>query len=138
MKTKKTWADKVRTSKAHEVKPAPMDIAGMKAGQIMLVPSPQIIEEFIRTIPRGQSMDVRTFRNALASKYGADVGCPITTGILLRMVAEAAYEAYTLGTDIDEITPVWRVLDSSSPTTNKLTCGPEFITLQREREGMQA
>jgi len=47
MKTKKSWADKVRTSKAHEVKPAPMDIAGMKTGQIMLVPSPQIIEEFI-------------------------------------------------------------------------------------------
>lgn len=137
MKTKKSWAEKVRTSKAHEVKPAPMDIAGMKAGQIMLVPSPQIIDEFIRTIPRGTSLGLQTFRRQLADKYGADVSCPITTGILLRMVAEAAYEAYAQGTEIDEITPVWRVLDSSSPTTNRLTCGPELITLQREREGMQ-
>ena len=137
MKTKKSWADKVRTSKAHQVKPAPMDIAGMKAGQIMLVPSPQIIEEFIRTIPKGQCMDVRTFRYALAHKYGAEVGCPITTGILLRMVAEAAYEAYSQGTDIDAVTPVWRVLDENTPTTSRLTCGSDFIKLQRISEGMQ-
>jgi hypothetical protein len=136
MKGKKSWAEKVSAAKPHQVKPAPMDIAGMKAGQIMLVPSPQIIADFIRTIPRGTSMDAKTLRQKLARKYKAEVTCPITTGILLRMVAEAAYEAHERGAAVDEITPVWRVLDENAPTAQRLSCGPAFIAKQRRREGL--
>ena len=60
---KNTWTEKLSSSKPHEVKPAPIDIAGMKAGQIMLVPSPRIVDDFIRAIPEGESMDIRTLRS---------------------------------------------------------------------------
>src|SRR5262249_27235922 len=122
--------------KPHQVKPAPMDIAGMKAGQIMLVPSPRIIDDYIRSIPKGTSLDVPTLRRRLARKFHAEVTCPITTGILLRIVAEAAYGGYQAGAKLAEITPFWRVLDAETPTTSKLTCGAAFVIDQRKREGL--
>ena len=62
MRKRKSWTDKLKSAKPHEVKPAPMDFAGMRKGEIMLVPSPQIIDAFIRELPRGRSMDVGTLR----------------------------------------------------------------------------
>ena len=63
----KSWREKLNASKPHEVKPAPIDIAGMKSGQIMLVPSARIVDEFIRTIPAGTSVDIQTLRRQLAA-----------------------------------------------------------------------
>jgi hypothetical protein len=138
MKPKRTWAEKLNSSKPHAVKPAPIDIAGMKAGQIMLVPSARIVDAFIRTIPKGASMDVPTLRKQLARKFKAEVTCPITTGFHLKTVAEAAFEALDNGARLREVAPIWRVLDEHSPTTNRLSCGPAFITRQRAREGLSA
>jgi hypothetical protein len=66
---KKTWTDRLNDPKPHEVKPVPISIAGMKAGEIMLVPSASLVDAFIRTIPRGKGMDVKTLRQRLARKY---------------------------------------------------------------------
>ena len=136
MKRTKSWAEKLQAGKPHEVKPAPIDIAGMKAGEIMLVPSPAIVDDFIRTILAGTSMDVRTLRKKLARKFRAEVTCPITTGFHLRTVAEAAYEAYAQGAKLREITPFWRVLDAATPTTERLACGAAFVAKQRAKEGL--
>ena len=136
MKTKKSWADKLNDPKPHEVKLAPINIAGMKAGQMMLVPSAKIVDAFIRTIPKGTSVDVKTLRHKLTRKYGAEVTCPITTGFHLKTVAEAANEALEGGAKLSDVAPIWRVLDAHSPTTKRLTCGPGFITKHRAREGL--
>ena len=136
MSRKRSWAEKLESARPHEVKPAPIDIAGMKAGQIMLVPSPRIVADFIATIPPGTAMDVKALRQALARKYGAEVTCPITMGFHLRTVAEAAYEAFAAGAEASRITPVWRVLDEHAPTTGRLSCGPAFIVDQQAREGL--
>ncbi|QCI69035.1 hypothetical protein E8M01_04095 [Phreatobacter stygius] len=118
------------------VKPVPADIAGMKAGEIMLVPSPAIIADFIGKIPAGTSMDVKMLRRQLARQFEAEVTCPITTGFHLRAVAEVAYEAHRAGAAVTAITPFWRVLDETTPTAAKLACGPDFIRAQRQREGL--
>jgi hypothetical protein len=133
---KKTWTEKLADPRPHEVKPAPIDIAGMKAGEIMLVPSPRLVDEFIRAIPRGASVDVATLRKALAAEHGAEVTCPITTGFHLRTVAEAAFEAHQRGARLDEITPFWRVLDEQAPTTRKLSFGAALIADRRRIEGL--
>ena len=52
----KTWTEKFNAPERHQVKPVPIDIAGMKKGEIMLIPTPKIIDAFIARIPRGQSM----------------------------------------------------------------------------------
>ncbi len=136
MAKKKSWAEKRDTGEEPVVKPAPADMAGMKAGEIMLIPTPRIIDDFIRAIPKGTSIDVKTLRKTLAKQYEAEVACPITTGIFLRIVAEAAFEDYEQGTPLTAVTPVWRVLDNKTPTTKKLSCGTAFITEQRTREGL--
>jgi len=133
---RKSWAERLNDDRPHVVKPAPMDIAGMKAGQIMLVPSARLVDAFIRSIPRGKSMDVPTLRRRLARQHAAEVTCPITTGFHLRTVAEAAYEAHCQGAALSKITPFWRVLDEHAPTTARLPCGVAFVIRQRRREGL--
>lgn len=46
MKKKLSWTEKLHASQTYEVKPAPTAIAGMKGGQMMLVPSANIIDAF--------------------------------------------------------------------------------------------
>lgn len=130
----KSWTDKLREGRPHQVKPAPIDIAGMKQGQIMLVPSPQIVDAFIRAIPRGQGMDVPTLRQRLARRYRAEVTCPITMGFQLRIVAEAMLEAQAAGAPLKSLTPVWRVLDEAAPVFGRLGAGRAVILAQRRNE----
>lgn len=114
------WADKLRDGKPHQVKPVPINIAGMKKGQVMLVPSARIVDSFIRRLPAGRLLDTRELRARLARKYRAEVTCPITMGFILRIVAETAWEARQAGAAEGDITPVWRVLDDDSLTLKNL------------------
>jgi len=114
------WADRLRDGRLHEVKPVPVNIAGMKKGQTMLVPSARIVDAFIRRLPRGRLLDTRELRARMARNYRAEVTCPITMGFVLRIVAEAAWEARQDGAPESAITPVWRVLDEDSLTLKKL------------------
>lgn len=132
----KTWLEKFNAAQTHQVKPAPVDIAGMKKGEIMLIPTPKIIDAFIAKIPRGQSMDVKALRAKLAKKYRAEVTCPITTGFHLRAVAEVALEKLKGGAKLSEITPFWRVLDENAPATARLSCGVAFVRKLRKAEGI--
>lgn len=132
----KTWAEKLQDPRPHQVKPAPIDIAGMKAGEVMLVPTARMIDAAIRAIPAGTCLDVPALRRALAHRHGAEVTCPITTGFHLRTVAEAAWDAHRDGAATTEITPFWRVLDSGTPTAARLACGIDFIRRQRRAEGL--
>jgi hypothetical protein len=101
----KIWHEKLGDAARPEIKRAPRDIAGMKAGQIMLVPTARMIDRFIRRLPAGTSMDVQRMCALLAKRHGAQVTCPIYTGFHLRTVAEAAFEAYERGAPLSAITP---------------------------------
>jgi hypothetical protein len=87
----KSWTDKLNAPGEPVVKPAPTSIAGMRAGQIMLVPTARMVANFMSAIPRGASVDVQSMRRELARRHGAEVTCPIYTGSHLRTVAEAAW-----------------------------------------------
>jgi hypothetical protein len=130
-----SWTDKLRNSKPHQVKPVPVNIAGMKKGQIMLVPSPRIVDAFIRRLPEGRLLDTREFRTRLARRYRAEVACPITMGFILRIVAEAAWEARQAGAAEATLTPVWRVLETESLTLTKLPrAAAAFFRARRAEE----
>lgn len=138
MARKKTWTEKLNNDRPHKVKPVPKDMAGMKAGEIMLVPSARIVDDFIRSIPERTEMDVKTLRKKLAEQFKAEVTCPITAGIHVRIVAEAACEALAAGATLAEITPFWRVLDAEAPIAKKLSCGVGFVVDRRASEGLPA
>ena len=77
-----------------------------------------------------------TLRDDLAHEFQVDTTCPVAAAIFLKIVANASYEELSLGIDISEIAPFWRVVDPDSKLAKKLNCGIEFIINQRINEGL--
>lgn len=130
----KSWTERLNAPAEPVVKLAPISIAGMRAGQLMLVPTARMIADFMSAIPPGHAVGIRAMRQELAQRHQAEVTCPIYTGYHLRTVAEAALEAYAAGAPAEAITPFWRVLDETSPTTGRLPDGVAFIAARRAAE----
>ncbi|MBD0287929.1 MAG: hypothetical protein ICV79_21260 [Flavisolibacter sp.] len=133
---RKTWAEKLNINRQPVVDKVEKDFADTKKGQMMLVPTPKLVNDYIRKIPSGKHVDKNTIRKDLAAEYNAEVTCPLTTGIFIRIAAEAAYEEYQQGKPLSKITPFWRVIDEKSPTAKKLTFGTSLLTEQRKKEGL--
>ncbi len=133
---KKSWTEKLNVESTFTIKTIEKKFADMPAGCTMLIVSPPIMDAYIRQIPFGEEVDLKTIRLDLVINYGAEKTCPVTTGIYLRIVAEAAYEAYQNGTPLQSITPFWRVIHSQMKVAGKLACGKDFIEWQREQEGV--
>lgn len=136
MATRKTWADKMKTPAAPEVKRTEKAFTDIPEHSMMLIPTPVIIDEYIRQIPKGKTVDVATLRNDLAMENHADKTCPLTTGIFLRIVAEAAWEEHLKGKAVKNITPFWRVIDERSKVAAKLACGVDAVKDLRKKEGI--
>jgi hypothetical protein len=131
---RKTWLEKMNDGRLPQVEIADKGFGGITAGQKMLIPTPALIDAYIRQIPKGKNVDSTTIRKDLAIEHGAEVTCPLTTGIFIRIVAEAAYEEYAAGKPISKIAPFWRAIDEKSPTAKKLTFGVDFLKQQRDNE----
>ncbi len=130
----KTWNDKLHSGKQPQTKRLEIDFAGMKAGSLMYISTPLEVEQYVRRIPYGHLSSPKEMRDDLAKRNGADHTCPVSTGIFLRIVSEAALENYKDIKSITEITPFWRIVAPDSDLGKKLTCSPEFIITQRESE----
>lgn len=136
---KKSWTDKVNDpSKIHVVKKLDIDFSDMRAGEKMLIATPKIIHDYVIAIPKGKSVSMVAMRKDLANEYRADNTCPLTSGIFLRMVAEAAHEQIEKGASPAKVAPFWRVVDEKSPMNKKFTFGASFVKQQREKEGLIA
>jgi len=121
-------------SKEAEVKKTDKDFADIKKGETMLIATPLIVDEYIRQIPKGKEGTLSQMRKDLAAEFHADKTCPVTAGIFLRIVAEAAYEELGKGKSISKITPFWRIINETSATAKKLTFGTGFLQQQRRKE----
>ncbi len=130
----KTWTDKITGSKPHEVKKNENGFADIPPGSTMLIASPRIVDEYLRQIPKGSHVSLQTMRKDLANEYKAEYTCPVTSGIFLRIAAEAAYEQYENGAPLKSIAPFWRMLDEKSTIGKKLSFGTEFLKAQRKKE----
>ena len=131
---KKTWQEKFDVSFSPRLQKAEKTFAGINSGQMMLIPTPALVDAYIRQIPKGKIIDTNVLRKDLAAEYHAEVTCPLTTGIFLRIVAEVALEKIKKGITIENVTPFWRVISPDSPAAKKLSCGPDFIVKQRKKE----
>ena len=129
-----SWKEKLNNDKSFIVKRLDKNFSDMKVGENMLIATPKIIDEYIKQIPKGININIKTLRNDLALTYNADTTCPVTTGIFLRIVSEAAFEDFLNGEK--NITPFWRVVDHESKTATKLACGINFIKKRRSEENI--
>lgn len=128
-----TWTEKLDIPPS-EIRPVPEGRKNLRAGQLMLYPNGRALDDAIRAIPLGTFRTLKELRAELAETHGADITCPVTAGIVLRTVAEAAHEAISHGTPLEAIAPVWRVVDPKSPLLKKVTFDPAFILEQRFQE----
>lgn len=74
----------------------------------MVIPAPLTVDALIRKVKKGKLVTPKLIRQALARDFKADVCCPLTTGIFIRICAEAAKEDLEAGRK--NITPWWRVV----------------------------
>jgi hypothetical protein len=87
----------------------------------MLISTPSEIDRVVLSIRRGKTLRMGELRQKLARAHGADYTCPLTTGIFLRIVAEAAEEERALGRK--QVTPWWRVVREDGSVNDKMPGG---------------
>jgi hypothetical protein len=132
----KTWIEKYNVKKVPEVKVLHKTFASYEANTKMLISTPQNIASYISQIAKGTTVTVQTMRNDLALEHNAVFTCPLTTGIFLRTVAEAAYEEFCAGKALKNIIPFWRVIEPNSQLAKKLSFGQDFLIDQRTKENI--
>ncbi len=134
MTTKKTWAEKLYCDKKPQKKKIEFNFADIPANSIMFIATPLLINDYINQIPKGKKITAKTMRQDLAIENKADYTCPVTTGIFLRIVAEASFEKYQQTRSLKGITPFWRIIEPNSPLAKKLSFGQDFLIEQRVKE----
>ncbi|MBK7539433.1 MAG: MGMT family protein [Myxococcales bacterium] len=97
----------------------------------MLVASPLEVQEVVMRIPPKRVLRLGDLRATLATKYRADYTCAMTTGLFLRIVAEAACaERGKKGPAI----PYWRVVRDDGELIDKLPGGTAAAAAQLEAD----
>ncbi|MCU0760965.1 MAG: hypothetical protein MUF07_17440 [Steroidobacteraceae bacterium] len=134
----KSWREKRDAAKQPKRVRLDADFAGVKAGQMLFVGTPRLIDDYVRAIPRGETRTIERMRRELARAHRCDATCPVSTAIFLRIAAEAAWEELESGREVEDVTPFWRAIEPGSTIAKKLRADGAFIARQRELEGAGA
>jgi hypothetical protein len=140
-----SWNTKLNAKKLPKRVKLDKDFAGIKAGSMLFVGTPQIIDAYVRKVPAGETRTIERMRRELARKHDCDATCPVSTAIFLRISAEAAIEQLNAGKSTADIAPFWRVIEPNSTlasklavnTASKLAVDSAWIAQQREQEMSQ-
>ncbi|RYZ30405.1 MAG: hypothetical protein EOO10_02880, partial [Chitinophagaceae bacterium] len=74
---RKTWQEKMNDGREPQIEKADKAFAGIQTGQLMLIPTPMLVDKYIRQIPKGKKVDTVTLRKDLAIEHNAEVTCPL-------------------------------------------------------------
>ena len=121
MKPKKSWREKLATSK---------DLP-----KTLVIPAPLEVDALMKQVPKGRLVTTHELRTALAAKHKVNFACPMTTGIFSWIAAHAAAEAEAEGAR--GITPFWRTLKTGGEINPKYPGGAEAIAKRLRAEGHQ-
>jgi hypothetical protein len=130
----KTWKERVNAKKSPKRVKLETDFAGIKAGTMLFVGTPAIIETYIRKIPSGETRTIERMRRELAHANKCEAMCPVSTAIFIRMLAEAAWDELEAGALPTAVTPFWRVVEPGTAIAKRLRADGLWIARQREAE----
>lgn len=102
-------------------------------GRHIVVPTPRMVDDYVRTVPDRKLVTVGQIRRRLAEPFQADSTCPLTTGIFLRIISEAAEEDRQAGKGT--ITPYWRIVKDDGSLNPKFPGGVEGHAARLRAEG---
>jgi len=134
-KTRKTWREKLEKEQEPKIVVVSQDSKMAKrfgSGE-MLIPKPLDVDALIRRVEKGKLITQGQLRERLAGDFKVDFTCPITTGIFVRIAAEAAEEDLRAGKK--EITPYWRVIRPDGSLNEKFPGGAEAQAARLREEG---
>ncbi len=94
----------------------------------IVIPAPSEVHDIMRRVPKGKLITINQIREIVARRHKATIACPITTGILARIVAGAAGEEEDEGEK--RVTPYWRTLKANGELNPKY---PGGLLAQRNR-----
>ena len=100
----------------------------------LLVPAPNDVEALVKRIPKGRVMTQGELREELARAAGVEATCPLTTGIFLRLVAEASEEDAAAGKT--RVAPWWRVVRDDGRLWDKSPGGIAEQARRLQAEGV--
>lgn len=106
-KSRTSWREKLEKPQEPKLVKVPPKMTRFGKG-MMLIPTPLLVDGVVRRVPKGKLITVGRIREKLSRDHKANVTCPLTTGIFLRIVAEAAEEDRALG--VKRVSPYWRVV----------------------------
>ena len=106
-KSRTSWREKLEKPQEPKLVKVPPKMSRFGKG-MMLIPTPLLVNGVLKRVPKGKLITVGSIREKLARDYKANVTCPLTTGIFLRIVAEAAEEDRAQGAK--RVSPYWRVV----------------------------
>ena len=127
-----SWRAKLEKPQEPKVVDIPPKMARFGTGT-MLIPTPMLVDQLVRKVRKGQLVTVAEVRRKLARDHGANVTCPLTTGIFLRIAAEAAEEDRANGRR--RIMPYWRVIKDDGSLNPKFPGGVALQARQLREEG---
>ena len=130
----KTAAERLQADKKPKQVVLDKDFAGVKKGQKLFVSTPQIVDDYIKKIPYGETRTIQRMRKEMARRRKCDASCPVSTSIFIRISAQAAIDELNQGKTMEEVTPFWRVLEPDDKISKKLNIDSEWIQFQRESE----
>jgi hypothetical protein len=134
---RRSWREKFDSAPPPRVEVLDVPFCGAPAGARLLIASPALVDRYVRAIPPGETRTPTELRHDLARGHGADVACPTSTSIFLRIVAELALEAIDAGARTSSVSPFWRVIEPESALAAKLSCHGSGIRQLRKAEGLQ-
>lgn len=132
---KKTWLQKLEEDKTPQIEKLEGEGAKRWGGESMVITSPKIIAEIIKSIPKGKIADMKFIRSCQAQQYNTETACPLTSGIFLRIISEAVEEEKIKGNDLH--IPYWRVVKDDGSLNPKFPGGPELQARYLLEEGFQ-
>ena len=127
-----SWREKLNKPQDVKVVKIPPKMSRFGRGT-MLIPTPKLVDELIRQVPKRKLVTVSELRRKLAADFGTDVTCPLTTGIFIRIAAEAAEEDRARGKK--RIAPYWRVIKDDGSMNPKFPGGTSQQTRYLRAEG---
>ena len=131
----KTWRGKLEASHdSHgRMVPIPEKQRARLGKGTMLIPRPLDVEAIMKKVRKGRLMTLSQLRDRLARDAGATCSCALTTGIFVRIVAEAAEEDLRDGRK--RITPYWRTIRDDGKLMPNFPGGAEAQAERLEDEG---
>lgn len=128
-----SWREKLKRTDHSKIVEVPASMAKRLGQGTMLIPKPLDVDALIRKTKRGKLVTVSQIRSRLARDNQVDVVCPLTTGIFIRIAAEAAEE--DLRTGRKRVTPYWRVIRDDGSLNEKFPGGVKAQSQRLKEEG---